>query len=239
MPATPLNVCRGLNTRSSKHCSLRRVDSVRTPKQKVSFRSDISCIIDGDLGPVTRRNTFLGIARAAIASSMLSQLMAQQEAFAADKTTTKAIAVLKGTSGNESVAGVVTFTQEENSKSVLVEAEVSGLKPGKHGFHVHAVGDISSADGSSAGGHFNPSSTKHGGPDGGEKHAGDLGNLEANAQGVAKINRTFTTGLSVSGPNSILGRSVVVHAGEDDFMTQPTGNSGGRVAYGVVGLASS
>ena len=88
-------------------------------------------------------------------------------------------------------------------------------------------------DGTSAGGHYNPDGHDHGGLDSKDRHAGDLGNIDANAQGVAKVN-IQATGLDI---HHVLGRSVVVHADADDFKSQPSGNAGPRVALGVIGLA--
>src|SRR5947199_3210566 len=95
---------------------------------------------------------------------------------------TKAIAVLHPTAGNN-VTGSVTFTN--SGDEVKVVADVTGLTPGKHGFHIHEFGDCSSSDGSSAGGHFNPTHKQHGAPDASDRHAGDLANIEAAASGKA------------------------------------------------------
>src|SRR5947208_14884653 len=97
---------------------------------------------------------------------------------------TKAIAVLHPTAGNN-VTGSVTFTK--SGDEVKVVADVNGLTPGKHGFHIHEFGDCSSSDGSSAGGHFNPTHKQHGAPDASDRHAGDLGNIEADASGKAHL----------------------------------------------------
>jgi superoxide dismutase, Cu-Zn family len=145
----------------------------------------------------------------------------------------KAVAVLHPTAGNKA-HGVVTFTQA--GTSVKVVADLEGLTPGKHGFHIHQYGDCSAADGSSAGGHFNPDNVAHGALNGEPSHVGDLGNLEADASGKAHLELTDTQ-MTFSGPHSIIGRGVIVHAGEDDLKTQPTGNAGGRVACGVIGIA--
>lgn len=142
----------------------------------------------------------------------------------------KAEAVLKATEGNK-VEGTVTFTKVEGG--VLIVADVVNLKPGKHGFHVHEHGDCSAHDASSAGGHFNPTNSKHGGPDTPERHVGDLGNLVADSTGKAHYERIDSL-ITLEGPNSVIGRSVVVHADEDDLATQPTGNSGARIACGEI-----
>lgn len=145
-----------------------------------------------------------------------------------------AIALLYPTEGSDA-NGQVVFTKMEDGR-IKVIAEVYNISPGKHGFHIHEFGDCSSPDGKSAGGHFFTDYDNHGGLEDQETHVGDLGNLEANEEGIAKI--TFITDkLSFSGPNSILGRGVIVHAGEDDMKTQPTGGAGARVACGVIGIS--
>lgn len=146
---------------------------------------------------------------------------------------TKAVAVLSPTQGS-SVSGKVVFTKAKGGVKIAVN--VSGLKEGTHGFHVHEFGDCSSADGTSAGGHFNPSGESHGGPKDAKRHTGDFGNIEANKNGVAKLEYVDPRA-SFEGPNDILGRGVIVHEKADDLKTQPTGNAGGRLACGVVGVA--
>lgn len=146
---------------------------------------------------------------------------------------TKAIAVLHGTKGNN-VAGTVTFIKE--GKQIKVIADITGLKPGKHGFHIHQYGDCSADDATSAGGHFNPDNTRHGAPGDSVRHVGDLGNIEADKNGDAHFEWSDDL-LGFSGPHSIIGRGVIVHAGEDDLTSQPSGNAGPRVACGVIGIA--
>lgn len=143
---------------------------------------------------------------------------------------TKYICELKATQGN-TVKGFVKFIQRAHS--VTVRAHVEGLTPGKHGFHIHECGDCSAPDGSSAKGHFNPEKHQHGGPSAAERHAGDLGNLNANDKGVAEYERTDKT-IHMMGSDSILGKAVIVHEKVDDYKTQPTGNSGARFACGVI-----
>lgn len=152
---------------------------------------------------------------------------------AAGPEITKAICVLSPTE-NSNVTGVVTFTKVPEGIEVI--ADVSGLTPGKHGFHIHEYGDCSSLDAKSAGGHFNPYNKQHGGPMDAEHHAGDLGNLEANSEGVAHL-QMVVKDISFEGENNIIGRGMIVHADPDDFVSQPTGNAGGRVACGSIGLA--
>jgi Cu-Zn family superoxide dismutase len=142
----------------------------------------------------------------------------------------QAIAVIKPSSGS-SVKGVVVFTKVQGG--VQVVADVDGLKPGLHGFHIHEKGDCSAADASSAGGHFNPANEVHAGPDALHRHIGDLGNIEADAEGHGHYDRIDKL-ISLEGPNSIIGKSVIVHEKEDDFKTQPTGNAGGRLGCGLI-----
>lgn len=145
----------------------------------------------------------------------------------------KAIAVLYPTEGSE-VNGMITFQNMPGSK-VKVTAEVYNLTPGKHGFHVHENGDCSAEDGTSAGGHYFMENDQHGPLDKMETHIGDLGNLEADENGTAKT--TFLTEkLTLNGIKNIIGRGIIVHAGEDDLKTQPTGGAGARVACGVIGI---
>jgi Cu-Zn family superoxide dismutase len=145
----------------------------------------------------------------------------------------RAVAVLHPTKGSD-VTGTVTFTQDGDK--VQIDATVEGLAPGKHGFHIHELGDCSAPDGTSAGGHYNPDNHPHAGPDQMDRHMGDLGNLEADGMGTAHYRRTDGY-VTLNGPHSVIGRAVIVHAGEDDLTTQPTGNAGGRQACGVIGIA--
>lgn len=146
---------------------------------------------------------------------------------------TRAVAVLHPTEGS-TVNGVVWFTETE--AGIKIEAQVEGLEPGEHGFHIHEFGDCSSADGKSAGGHFNPEAVPHAGPEAAKRHVGDLGNLQADENGVAHYERVDTV-ISFSGAHSIIGRGVIVHAKADDLSSQPTGAAGARIACGVIGIA--
>ena len=145
----------------------------------------------------------------------------------------KAVAVLHPTQGNN-VKGTVYFSRTKNG--INVEADIKGLSAGKHGFHVHEFGDCTAEDGTSAGGHFNPENQPHAGPDQAKRHVGDLGNIEADSSGNAHYERTDAQ-LKFDGRDSIIGRGVIVHAGEDDLVSQPSGNAGPRVACGVIGAA--
>jgi Cu-Zn family superoxide dismutase len=153
-------------------------------------------------------------------------------AFAHAQDVTKAVAKLEPKSGSQ-VSGTVTFTK--SGDEVQVVADVQNLKPGKHGFHIHEKGDCSAADAMSAGAHFNPTHKHHDGPTGTERHVGDFGNIEADSSGKGHL--VWKGKLDLSGEDSIIGKSVIVHEKEDDLKTDPTGNSGGRFACGVIEAA--
>jgi Cu-Zn family superoxide dismutase len=153
-------------------------------------------------------------------------ILAAAVARAQDPTVT-----LKPTQGNK-VAGTITVATM--GSGVHFTGTITGLTPGKHGFHIHEKGDCSAPDATSAGGHFNPENKAHGAPDAPEHHAGDLGNIEADASGAAKVN-VHMNGITLgSGADSVMGKAIIVHANPDDLKTQPTGNAGARVACGVI-----
>ena len=144
----------------------------------------------------------------------------------------RAVAQLEATQGNQ-VWGNVSFVQVAGN--VTVRADVRGLRPSaQFGFHVHEKGDCRSPDGMAAGGHFNPTGKPHAHYTVAERHAGDLTNLRSDAEGVA-VYAFETSLLSVTaGPTSVVGRAIIIHAEPDDYRTQPTGNSGARVACGLI-----
>lgn len=151
----------------------------------------------------------------------------------------KAVVFLQGTSN---VSGNVTLSQPSCTEPVFIEVNIIGLSPGKHGFHIHEKGDLS--DGcTSTGGHYNPDKVTHGGPADQVRHVGDLGNVVADENGVVKTSFSDTV-VSLFGSYSVLGRAIVVHAGVDDFgkTNHPdslkTGNAGGRLACGIIGILS-
>ncbi len=151
----------------------------------------------------------------------------------AAKKVGKAICVLSPKSKSK-VRGTIWFTQK--GKTVQIKGEVTGLEPGKHGFHVHEFGDITGKDGMSTGGHYDPEHTKtHGKRSDEKRHVGDLGNITADDSGKAVIDISDMV-VSLNGPHSIVGRAIIVHAKADDY-SQPVGNAGGRVAAGVIGIA--
>jgi len=130
------------------------------------------------------------------------------------------------------VRGTVKFTQKDDH--VIVSGRITGLTAGAHGFHIHDKGNCTAPDGSSAGPHFNPGTTKHGGPSADVRHGGDLGNIMADASGVAEFT-VKVAGISLGADeSSVVGRSVIVHAKADDLKTDPSGNSGARLACGLI-----
>ena len=157
----------------------------------------------------------------------------QPAAARSSQEITKAICVVHPL-GDSKVKGTVTFTKQAGGIEIV--AELTGLDAGEHGFHVHEFGDCSMADGICAGGHFNPTGAPHGAPDAAARHIGDLGNIEADETGKATYKRVDKL-IAFSGPNSIIGRGIIVHAGRDDLTTQPTGDAGGRIGCGVIGIA--
>jgi len=141
-------------------------------------------------------------------------------------------AQLQPTRGN-STSGEVRFVQQ--GETVRVSGEVRGLKPnGEHGFHIHERGDCSSGDGMSTGGHYNPGGHRHGAYGRGEHHVGDLPSLKADADGVARFAFESSSIAVGSGRNDIVGHGLIVHRDPDDYTTQPTGNSGPRLACAVI-----
>ncbi|MGW8370362.1 MAG: superoxide dismutase family protein [Gammaproteobacteria bacterium] len=135
--------------------------------------------------------------------------------------------------GDSGVTGMVTFAELDDA--LRVEATVMGLSKGQHGLHLHEFGDCSAPDASSAGGHFSPDDDPHGAPSDAvaRHHAGDLGNLTADADGTAHIAREDSE-LTLVGEYGVVGRAVVVHRGADDLTSQQSGDSGERVACGVI-----
>ncbi len=129
--------------------------------------------------------------------------------------------------------GRVTFTQLQNGK-VLVEAEISGLKPNsEHGFHVHAVSDCS-GDGTKTGAHFNPDNHPHNHPAEIKRHAGAMFNLKTDTRGVGTLKQEVDTVTLTEGKFSIIGKPLITHRDADDYKSQPLGNAGPRVSCGLI-----
>ena len=161
-------------------------------------------------------------------------LSANTEEVAVKDGPKKAVAVIHGF-GESKVQGAVHFMAGEDG--VMIRGEITGLTPGKHGFHIHEFGDCTSADPKCHGGHFNPEKKKHGGPNSEERHVGDLGNITADDSGKAMIDMTDKQ-IALGGSHSIIGRAVIIHGGVDDEKSDPAGNAGPRIAGGVVGIAN-
>lgn len=146
----------------------------------------------------------------------------------------RAVAVLQPTEGNE-LSGTVRF--ETAGNEVRVIADIQGLEPGsRHGFHVHQYGDCTAADGTSAGGHYSPDEQPHELPPEQPRHAGDMGNVEANDEGRVHLEQTFDTFSIAGAQDPVLGRAVILHA-QPDTGQGPTSEAGPRMACGVIGVA--
>jgi len=169
---------------------------------------------------------------AAAAAVLISGCAQTPTASAGASASASAVAEMKPTAGN-TVSGTVRF--EQVGSKVMVTAAITGLKPNaEHGFHVHEKGDCSAPDAMSAGGHFNPGGKPHGHHGKAERHAGDMPNLRADASGATRVMWEADL-LSVgSGAANVIGRAVVIHRDPDDYASQPAGNSGPRLACGVI-----
>jgi Cu-Zn family superoxide dismutase len=180
------------------------------------------------------RITLLATASVLVLSACATTPPAMPAASSASTSTARmAVANLTPASGSL-VSGKLMVMPMGNG--VHVSGDIGGLAPGSsHGFHIHETGDCSAADAASAGGHFNPTANPHGKAEAGAHHAGDIDNIVADASGVAHVN-AHVMGVSLGGgaANDIAGRAFVVHAASDDYATQPSGNSGARIACGVV-----
>lgn len=177
------------------------------------------------------KNAAAAILLLLLTSAVTTAQMSHQHTTGAQ--TTKAIAVLSPTEGNN-VHGTITFTKTDEGMKIV--ADIEGLTPGKHGIHIHEFGDCSAPDATSAGGHYNPDNKPHRGPEAMDHHIGDLGNITAESDGKAHLELTMKD-MELVGNMGVLGRAVVLHASEDDLMSQPAGNSGARIACGVIGIA--
>lgn len=142
-----------------------------------------------------------------------------------------AVATLAPTAGN-TAWGTVEF-HERSDGSVEVTAQLNDVPAGTHGFHIHEKGDCGD-NAAAAGGHFNPAGHPHGAPGTGTHHAGDFGNVIANDDGKARTTFTTRSVTLGAGPNSAVGKAVILHANRDDLQSQPTGDAGGRIACGVI-----
>ena len=148
--------------------------------------------------------------------------------------TTKAQCAIAGLGSSRGKVKGSLVLEELAEGGVSIKGAITGLKPGRHGFHVHEHGNCHSADGASAGDHFNPTKAPHGATEATHSHVGDLGNIVADASGRAVIDLIKKPATLKAGPSSFLGRSFIVHAGADDLKSQPAGASGGRIGCGVI-----
>jgi len=134
--------------------------------------------------------------------------------------------------GDNSVTGIVNF--ERTDEGTKVDVQVTGLTEGQHGFHIHQYGDCTAPDGTSAGGHFNPDDMNHSSRESEKRHMGDMGNLMSEGENqtatLSYIDKTIYL-------EQILGRGIIIHAGEDDLTSQPSGAAGARIACGVIGIS--
>ncbi|WRX33759.1 Superoxide dismutase [Theobroma cacao] len=211
--------------------------------------------------PAVLQSSFRGVSLKLPCQSLSIAATVPKKPLIVFAATKKAVAVLKGDS---KVEGVVTLTQDDDGPTT-VNVRITGLTPGPHGFHLHEFGDTTNGC-MSTGAHFNPNNMTHGAPEDKVRHAGDLGNIVANADGVAEATIVdkqvlfkpmflsdklcasvqacpfSCVSIPLSGPNAIIGRALVVHELEDDLgkggheLSLTTGNAGGRLACGVVGL---
>jgi Cu-Zn family superoxide dismutase len=159
----------------------------------------------------------------------------EDETIETQVTEPKSVTVELSAKSESSVSGTVIFTDKNGMVSMLATA--SGLEPGSHAIHIHESSDCSSPDGKSAGGHWNPTNQPHGkwGAETGY-HKGDIGNFTADENGNASISISTDEWCIGCGDETkdVIGKSIIVHAGVDDFATQPTGDAGGRVSCGGI-----
>lgn len=183
------------------------------------------------------RNLFALMTVGVMLAAGISVAQPTKETKTRAKQPQKATAVLFPV-GDSGVTGIVTIEQQSKNR-VVITGRVRGLEPNsKHGFHIHEFGDLSDLKkGQSVGGHFAPEGSPHGRPTdpAEERHVGDLGNIEADDQGVAEV-RIEDEIVSLQGANSVIGRAFVVHSKADEF-TQPSGDAGDRIAFGTIGIA--
>lgn len=170
-----------------------------------------------------------------IVSISLASCAVMQKMGIGTEPSKQAIAAL-GSASDSSVTGTATFTQ--NGDTITLVVDIQNVSPGLHAVHIHEKGDCSAPDGKSAGGHWNPTNVAHGKWGEGEFHLGDIGNLTVGEDGMGRIE--LTTDLWEMGTGSdidIVGKGFIIHAGADDFTSQPSGAAGARIGCGVIALA--
>lgn len=187
---------------------------------------------------ISNRLVLCSLAVTMMASSVSAQQANQRTAAtdhaqaAEQQVPDEGVVVLRPTQG-EKASGTLMLKQVGDA--VHITGKISNLTPGKHGFHIHQYGDLRAPDGSSAGGHYSPEGHDHGAPEDPKHHAGDLGNITADASGVANVD-VKSSDFKL---HTVLGRAFVVHAQADDLKSQPSGNAGGRIAVGIIGVANT
>jgi Cu-Zn family superoxide dismutase len=155
------------------------------------------------------------------------------EATLEGQNISRAVAVLYPTADSD-VRGTVVFTKVFSGTKITVN--LRGLSPGSHGLCIHEFGDCSAPDASSAGGHFNPTHVPHGGPETLLRHVGDLGNVSADGLGRVK-EELHDSLLSLDSKQTVIGRALIVHAQQDNLLSQSDGGAGSSLACGVIGIA--
>ena len=196
-----------------------QIATIKTIIDKDGKKNEIVQVIEGTPGEVKAK-----------VESHKSRILHDKTNQIMEKTEKKLKFSLVGKSGS-SANGIVTFT--EKNDSVTLEAHINGLDEGIHAIHIHEKADCSSDNGKSAGGHWNPTFQRHGAwGDADGFHRGDIGNFTANSDGHGMI--TFNTDLWCLGCDdankNLVGRSIIVHQGEDDLTSQPSGAAGARVS---------
>ena len=196
------------------------------------------------MGGVEMRK-IIGMTVAVILGSAVAGCGGEDEEGAAEKSAadlqqpepekmTRAVAVIEPRSGSE-MTGMATFTV--NGGFVQAIIMIANAEPGEHAVHIHEFGDCSAEDGTSAGGHWNPTGEDHGKWGEPPYHLGDIGNIVVDEDGTGSIAfGTDNWSLGTGEENDVVGRAIIIHSGADDFVTQPTGDAGGRQGCGVIRL---
>jgi Cu-Zn family superoxide dismutase len=160
---------------------------------------------------------------------------AESEQMEMEEEEVRAVAELAPKSGS-GLAGRCVFTETDGE--IRFEATIENVEPGLHAIHIHQTGDCSADDASSAGGHWNPTGEEHGRWGEPPFHLGDIGNIDVGEDGSGSL--TLTTDLWTLGDSSssdVVGKAIVVHAGADDFESQPSGAAGERIGCGVIEMS--
>jgi len=156
----------------------------------------------------------------------------QEESLPPDSVSDESAGATIDARSASSLSGTALFA--DTNAGVHVVVELSGVSPGEHGVHIHEVGDCSADDAKSAGGHFNPGGTQHGAPGSDAHHAGDFGNITIGEDGTGRLELTSAAVSLGAGPDTIVGRAIIIHGGADDLTSQPSGAAGPRIGCGVI-----